>query len=68
MFAKSPHCKAIQQHFTVFGSNTNMLTLCEERGLASIVRGPLGMGLLTGKFAAHAAGGRRTARVGLPYR
>jgi aryl-alcohol dehydrogenase-like predicted oxidoreductase len=50
LFAKSEHCKAIQQHFNVFGGNTDVLELCEQRGLASIVRGPLGMGLLTGKF------------------
>jgi aryl-alcohol dehydrogenase-like predicted oxidoreductase len=50
VFAKSPHCKAIQQHFNVFGGNAEVLALCEDKGLASIVRGPLGMGLLTGKF------------------
>ncbi|MFI5693072.1 aldo/keto reductase [Kribbella sp. NPDC051586] len=50
VFAKSPHCKAIQQHFNVFGGNAEVLSLCEDKGLASIVRGPLGMGLLTGKF------------------
>src|SRR3954451_25186192 len=50
VFAKSPHCKAIQQHFNVFGGNTEVLALCEDKGLASIARGPLGMGLLTGKF------------------
>jgi aryl-alcohol dehydrogenase-like predicted oxidoreductase len=50
LFAKSEYCKAIQQHFNVFGGNTDVLELCEQRGLASIVRGPLGMGLLTGKF------------------
>jgi aryl-alcohol dehydrogenase-like predicted oxidoreductase len=50
LFAKSEHCKAIQQSFNVFGGNAEVLELCEQRGLASIVRGPLGMGLLTGKF------------------
>ncbi|MFI6825508.1 aldo/keto reductase [Kribbella sp. NPDC050241] len=50
VFAKSEHCQAIQQHFNVFGGNAEVLELCEQHGLASIVRGPLGMGLLTGKF------------------
>jgi len=50
VFAKSEHCKAIQQHFNVFGGNDEVLELCERNGLASIARGPLGMGLLTGKF------------------
>lgn len=52
LFAESPHCAAIQQSFNIFGGNTAVLELCEQRGLASIVRGPLGMGLLTGKFDA----------------
>ncbi len=52
LFAASPKCHAIQQSFNVFGGNTDVLTLCENRGLASVVRGPLGMGLLTGKFDA----------------
>ena len=34
----------------MFGGNADVLELCERQGLASIVRGPLGMGLLTGKF------------------
>lgn len=49
-FAESKHCKAIQQSYNIFGGNADTLALCEARGLASIVRGPLGMGLLTGKF------------------
>jgi len=52
LFAQSPNCRAIQQSFNVFGGNAEVLALCEERGLASVVRGPLGMGLLTGKFDA----------------
>jgi aryl-alcohol dehydrogenase-like predicted oxidoreductase len=55
VFAKSAHCKAIQQHFNVFGGNDHVLELCEQSGLASIVRGPLGMGLLTGKFTADSS-------------
>ncbi len=50
LFATRPNCKAVQQSFNVFSGNVEVLSLCEERGLASIVRGPLGMGLLTGKF------------------
>ena len=52
LFAQSPHCVAIQQSFNIFGGNPEVLALCEQHGLASIVRGPLGMGLLTGKFDA----------------
>lgn len=52
LFAQSPHCVAIQQHFNVFGGNDTTLALCEKYNLASILRGPLGMGMLTGKFTA----------------
>src|SRR5690606_20661336 len=32
--------------------NADTLAVCEQEGLASIARGPLAMGLLTGKFSA----------------
>lgn len=51
-FAESRYCKAIQQSYSIFAGNADTLRVCEERGLASIVRGPLAMGLLTGKFTA----------------
>ena len=52
VFATGPHCVAIQQHLNVFYGNDETLGVCEEFGLASINRGPLAMGLLTGKFTA----------------
>lgn len=50
-FSNAPHCGVIQQQLSVLDGNLELLALCEERGLASINRGPLGMGLLTGKFS-----------------
>lgn len=50
IFAEGPHCTAIQHHFNVFDGNPEILKVCEQNNLASIIRGPLGMGLLTGKF------------------
>lgn len=50
LFAGSPHCVAIQQTFNLFGGNAATLAVCEKHNLASINRGPLAMGLLTGKF------------------
>ena len=50
-FATLPACGVVQQQFSVLDGNAELLALCEERNLASILRGPLGMGLLTGKFA-----------------
>ncbi len=50
-FAEGTHCAAIQQRFNLFEGNDKVLALCEENNLASINRGPLAMGLLTGKFS-----------------
>jgi aryl-alcohol dehydrogenase-like predicted oxidoreductase len=49
-FAKGPNCIAVQQQLNIFVGNEEILDLCEEKDLASINRGPLAMGLLTGKF------------------
>jgi aryl-alcohol dehydrogenase-like predicted oxidoreductase len=49
-FSTSPHCGVVQQQLSVLDGNMEILKLCEEWNLASLNRGPLGMGLLTGKF------------------
>ncbi len=46
------HCISVQHNENLFEHNAEMIALCEELGLASINRGPLAMGLLTGKFNA----------------
>jgi aryl-alcohol dehydrogenase-like predicted oxidoreductase len=52
VFAHGEHCTAIQQalHWAIQFDYAPTLAVCEEHDLASINRGPLGMGLLTGKF------------------
>ncbi|MFB9236180.1 aldo/keto reductase [Plantactinospora siamensis] len=45
-----PHCAAIQLDESVLADNAPLLGLCEELDLASLCRGPLAMGLLTGKY------------------
>jgi aryl-alcohol dehydrogenase-like predicted oxidoreductase len=52
VFAEGQHCTAIQQalHWAIQFDYAPTLAVCEEHDLASINRGPLGMGLLTGKF------------------
>ncbi len=50
-FSTSPNCSVVQQQLSVLDGNMELLALCEQINLASINRGPLGMGLLTGKFA-----------------
>jgi aryl-alcohol dehydrogenase-like predicted oxidoreductase len=53
LFAGGPHCTAIQQQLNILEGNAETLAVCEQFNLASINRGPLGMGLLTGKFTAQ---------------
>ena len=53
VFAQGLHCTAIQHHLNILEGNAAILSLCEEFDLASICRGPLSMGLLTGKFKAE---------------
>ncbi len=50
-FSTSPRCGAVQMQLNVFEVNPDLLALCAELDLASVNRGPLGMGVLTGKFA-----------------
>jgi aryl-alcohol dehydrogenase-like predicted oxidoreductase len=49
-FSTSPNCGVVEQQLSVLDGNVELLALCEQLNLASINRGPLGMGLLTGKF------------------
>jgi len=49
VFAEGEHCAAVQHALNVMQDAPEMLTLCEESGLASINRSPLAMGLLAGK-------------------
>jgi aryl-alcohol dehydrogenase-like predicted oxidoreductase len=50
VFAEGPHSSAVQVHLNLFDDNPAMLALCEQYDFASVIRGPLAMGLLTGKF------------------
>jgi len=49
-FAEGSHCAAIQQQLNVLDDNAEVIAVCEQYNLASINRGPLAMGLLTGKY------------------
>jgi aryl-alcohol dehydrogenase-like predicted oxidoreductase len=52
VFAQGPHCTAIQLQLNVLEDNAPVVALCEQHDLAAINRGPLAMGLLTGKYTA----------------
>jgi aryl-alcohol dehydrogenase-like predicted oxidoreductase len=49
-FAEGQHCVSVQHQMNVLNDNADMVALCERIGLASINRGPLAMGLLSGKY------------------
>jgi aryl-alcohol dehydrogenase-like predicted oxidoreductase len=49
-FAKGEHCATIQVELNVLDDNAGILAICETYNLAAINRGPLAMGLLTGKY------------------
>lgn len=50
IFAQGPNCSAIQAELNVIDDAPDILAVCEEFDLATINRGPLAMGLLTGKY------------------
>ena len=45
-----PHCAAIQYDQSVLADNAAMVEVLDKHDLAGIIRGPLAMGLLTGKY------------------
>ena len=51
-FSEGRHCAAVQFQMNVLSDAPEMVHLCEEKGLAGLNRGPLAMGLLSGKYTA----------------
>jgi aryl-alcohol dehydrogenase-like predicted oxidoreductase len=51
-FAGGEHCATIQLQLNVLDDNPEVIAICEKYNLAAINRGPLAMGLLTGKYSA----------------
>jgi aryl-alcohol dehydrogenase-like predicted oxidoreductase len=49
-FAEGRNCSAIQLQLNVLDDNPEVIAICEANELAAINRGPLAMGLLTGKY------------------
>jgi aryl-alcohol dehydrogenase-like predicted oxidoreductase len=50
VFAEGPNCAAIQSQMNVLDDAPQIVAVCEQFNLANINRGPLAMGLLTGKY------------------
>lgn len=51
VFAQGKNCTSIQLQLNVLDDNPEVIALCEKYDLAAINRGPLAMGLLTGKYS-----------------
>jgi aryl-alcohol dehydrogenase-like predicted oxidoreductase len=49
-FSTGPGCGVLEQELNVFTGNAELTALAERQNLGSIVRAPLGMGMLTGKI------------------
>jgi len=62
VFATGLHCTAIQLQMNVLDDSAAMIALCEELNLAGINRGPLAMGLLTGKYTPDSTLGDKDVR------
>ncbi len=52
VFAQGENCTSIQLELNVLDDNPAVIDICEKYNLAAINRGPLAMGLLTGKYTA----------------
>jgi aryl-alcohol dehydrogenase-like predicted oxidoreductase len=52
LFARGDHCASVQHQFNVLRDNPEMIQLCDRMNIAGINRGPLAMGLLSGKYSA----------------
>ncbi|TET37002.1 MAG: aldo/keto reductase [Anaerolineales bacterium] len=52
VFAQGKNCTAIQLQLNVLDDNAAVIAVCEKHDLAAINRGPLAMGLLSGKYTA----------------
>lgn len=53
VFAKGAGCAAIQLQLNVLDDNPEVISICEKYKLSAINRGPLAMGLLTGKYTSN---------------
>ncbi|MBY8875376.1 aldo/keto reductase [Micromonospora sp. PLK6-60] len=60
------HATAVQHSLSVLRDAPELLAVCDKLDLASVNRGPLGMGLLTGKYGAGATLPRDDVRGSAP--
>lgn len=68
IFAEGEHCIAIQHRLNVVMDAPEMLALCDEFELASINRGPLARGILTGKYTVDSTFSQDDLRDSVAFR
>jgi aryl-alcohol dehydrogenase-like predicted oxidoreductase len=61
-FAEGRHCASTQVQMNVLDDAPEIVAVCEEADLACINRGPLAMGILTGKYSAASTLGEDDVR------
>jgi aryl-alcohol dehydrogenase-like predicted oxidoreductase len=54
-FAEGAHCAVVQVQMNVIEEASAMMAVCDQYNIAAINRGPLAMGLLTGKYTAQSS-------------
>lgn len=67
VFAKGPHCTAVQNELNLFRCDDAILELCERENLAALNRSPLAMGVLTGKYNAETRFAKDDVRSHVPW-
>lgn len=50
LFAAGPHCTAVEHRLNIFDDAPDMIRLCDELDLGEIIRVPLLIGVLTGRW------------------
>jgi len=50
LFAEGPHCTAVEYRLNIFDDAPDMVRLCDELDLGEIIRVPLLIGVLTGRW------------------
>lgn len=67
VFARSPHCIAVQTQANVFGWSQTVLDLAREHSLAALARSPLAMGLLSGRYSLDRRPAPGDVRLDIPW-
>jgi aryl-alcohol dehydrogenase-like predicted oxidoreductase len=68
VFAQGEHCVAIQHQMNAIRDAPEVLDVCETFDLASVIRGPLARGMLTGKYTLDAQFPENDGRCGERFR